>query len=672
MSYQYKRRGIVGLLAIVGLMLAVLSITPPNATACVLYGIIGDDAPNYKFPDGLLYNNLVLDFNETRLFGALLYGRQSHGWGVARYDQWGATDTAGDLHFYRDINKPADCQWSGNTFLGCSAVDQDFLDMAHELDQVKPKVVLVHWRTGSSGCSGATHLDVHPFFEDYDGKTWSFVQNGGVDKPRTKWLIVDGNSNPENNDWTNDIPDGSGVEGCTSDRSVDPYGDDISLMVDSELYFKLIMKHIKEAHAAKRSTLDGIVEAIIRLVNHGETGGINFIMSDGYTMWAYKRGNILSYRYNPSSGFTDVATNQLTGYKLNVFPSGDPANPPVVVPSGFNNDGWVSLNDYEIVIAKPGEPPVVKDVRELVPGNLTCGDPNNAALCDSVVDDRDYAILVNALGTCTGNPNFVERADLNKDGCITKQDEKIWQADYNQFITTMLCDDHMNSAMGCCRDGYIYDKYDVLCGATYLPLTGATGTIDPSRDVDYFQFYAFKDHSYTLATSNSITDLYLYDSDGRTQIARADTIDWTCPVTGTYYSMVYASSAGRNYGLSLTTPGVITVDIDIKPGDAGDVIDNNGRGVIPVAILSKPGFDARTVDPSTVRLNNMVVKSNAQGKFLAQIADVNGDGLKDMVVQFEDTVGAFQKYNTQAELVGMLVNGTIFRGVDSINIVGSE
>jgi hypothetical protein len=68
----------------------------------------------------------------------------------------------------------------------------------------------------------------------------------------------------------------------------------------------------------------------------------------------------------------------------------------------------------------------------------------------------------------------------------------------------------------------------------------------------------------------------------------------------------------------------------------------------------------------------MVVKSNAQGKFLAQIADVNGDGLKDMVVQFEDTVGAFQKYNTQAELVGMLVNGTLFRGVGSINIVGSE
>ena len=281
MNFQNINKRLVGFWLIVSFILAVFSISAPNA--CVMYAIIGDDGPGYQFPDGLLYNNLAADFNKTRYLGALLYGRQSHGWGVARYDRWGATYTGGDLHFYRDIDKPAECLWNGNTFSECSSVDQDFLDMANELDQVKPKVVLVHWRTGSSGCSGATHVNVHPFFEDYDGKTWSFVQNGGVDKPRIKWLIIDGNSDEENNDWTQDIPDGSGVDGCTSDRSVDPFGDDINQMVDSELYFKLIMKHIKQAHDSKRSTLDGIVEAISRIVNHAETGGINFLMTDGYT-----------------------------------------------------------------------------------------------------------------------------------------------------------------------------------------------------------------------------------------------------------------------------------------------------------------------------------------------------------------------------------------------------
>lgn len=666
MARRHKSRTVFNFFLVISLMLAVFLISPPRSEACVMYAIIGDDDPGYNFPDGLIYNNIVADFNKTRLFGSLLYGRQSHGWGVVQYDQWGATYTGGGVHIYRDINKPADCQWSGSTFIGCSSVDQDFLNMANELDQAKPKVVLVHWRTGSSGCSGATHVNVHPFLEDYDGKTWSFVQNGGVDKPRTKWLIVDGSSNAENNDWTSNIPGGSGVEGCTSDRLLDPYGNDIGQMVDSELYFKLVMKHIKQAHASKRTTLDGIVEAISRLVNHFETGGINFLMTDGYTLWGFKRGNILSYRYNETSGFTDIATNQLTGYKLDPFPSGE------VVSSGFNNDGWHSLNDYEIVICKPGVPPVVKDVRELIPGNLTCGDPTNSALCDSAVDDRDREILVNALGTCSGDVKYVERADLNQDGCINKKDERIWQGYYDEFIKTLLCDDHMNTAMGCCRDGYIYDKFDVLCGATYLPLTGGTGTINPAQEVDYFQFYAFKDSNYTLATSDSRTDLYLYGPDGRTQITSADTINWMCPATGTYFSKVYASSSGRNYGLSLSGPIFMTVDIDIKPGSSENSINNNGNGVIPVAILSKAGFDARTVNPSTVRLNNMLVKMNPQGRFLAQITDVNGDGLKDMMVHFENTVGAFRKNDTDAELLGMLSDGTVFRGVDVISMVGTE
>lgn len=667
MLCRCKSQSIFSFLVMACILSTVFLISPQKATACVMYGIIGDDDPGYNFPDGLLYNNLVADFNKTRLYGSLLYGMQSHGWGVARYDRWGATYTGGGLYVQRDINKPASCSWIGSTFNGCSSVDQDFLDMANELDRVKPKVVLVHWRTGSSGCSGATHVNVHPFFEDYDGKTWSFVQNGGVDKPRTKWLIVDGNSNEQNNDWTKNIPNGSGVEGCTSDRSLDPYGNDINLMVDSELYFKLVMKHIKQAHASKRTTLDGIVEAISRLVNHAESGGINFLMTDGYTLWGFKRGNILSYRYNASSGFTDIATNQLTGYKLDPFPSG------VVVSSGFDNDGWHSLNDYEIVICKPGVPPVVKDVRELIFGNLTCGDPSNSALCDSIVDDRDQAILANALGTCSGDVKYVERADLNQDGCINKKDEKIWQGYYEQFIKTLLCDDHMNTAMGCCRDGYIYDKFDVVCGATYLPLTGDIGgTINPSREVDYFQLYALKDYSYRLETSSTATDLFLYGSDGRTQIATGDIINWTCPATGTYYSKVYASSSGRNYYLSLTGPTFISVEIDIKPGSDENSINNNGEGVIPVAILSTPGFDAKIVDPSTVRLNNMLVKANPKGRFLSEVTDVNGDGLKDMIIHFENAVGAFHKQDEEAELLGMLYDGTIFRGVDIINLVGSK
>lgn len=664
MSFRCKIRYSAVLFAIALVLPVSLFFSAQEAGACVMYGFIGDDDPGYTFPEGLLYNNLVADFNKTQLFGSLLYGRQSHGWGAARYDRWGATLAGGDLHIYRDINKPADCTWSGKTFMGCSAVDQDFLNMAHELDQAQPKIVLVHWRTGSSGCDGRTHVNVHPFLEDYAGKTWSFVQNGGVDKPRMKWLIVDGNPNAENNDWTRNIPDGSGVEGCTSDRAADPYGDVIDKMVDSELYFKLVMKHIKQAHMSRRTTLEGIVEAISRMINHGETGGINFLLTDGYTLWAFKRGNILSYRYNATLGFTDIATNQLTGFKLDPFPSGE------VVLSGFNNDGWVSLKDYELIICKPGVPPVVRDVRELIPGNLTCGDPDNPAACDSLVDDLDRKILSDALGSCQGDSKFVARADLNGDGCVTKKDEKIWKRYLDDFIMTLLCDDHMNTANGCCRDGYIRGKYDVVCGATYLSRSGAAGTITPSRDPDFFKFYAFKDQTYTLATDNPITDLFLYDTDGRTQIGAGDTLTWICPAAGTYFGRVFATSTGRNYNLSLSGPVYTAIDIDIRPCSNKNTIYYKRVGVIPVAILSKSGFDARAVNLSTVRLNDIPVMKGLFGHYLSLVLDVNRDGLKDLVVSFLNEEGAFHKNETEAELLGTLYDGTFFRGVDEIELAG--
>jgi hypothetical protein len=607
----------------------------------------------------------VEDFNKTNTFGALLYGRQSHGWGVARYDRWGATYSGRDLQFYRDIDKPASCQWSGSTFIGCSAIDQDFLDMATELDQVKPKIVLVHWRTGSSGCSGATHVNVHPFFEDYDGKTWSFVQNGGVDKPRTKWLIVDGNPNEEDNDWTNNIPTGSGIEGCTSDRGLDPFGNEIGSMVDSELYFKLIMKHIKEAHLNGGTTLGGIVKAIMRLVNHFESGGINFLMSDGYTLWGFKRGNRLSYRYNETSGFCDIATNQLTGFKL------DENNDPVE--TGFNNEGWANLNEYEIVICAPGAAPVVFDIRDLIPGNLNG---------DTVVDEEDRIIFLNALGSRSGDPEFNKNADYDGNGRITKKDDRIWKEYHGDFINAMLCDDHMNSATGCCRSGYLYGEYDIDCGATYLPLTGAAGAIELGREVDYFRFSAIAGNQYTIETGgDQDTYLYLYDKDGQSQIASNDDfggsglsqIVWDCPSSGTYYSMVrlYSSYSTGDYTLSLNVPYFIPVKIDIKQGKHPKCFKDDGKGHILVAILSDPdsGFDAAQVDPSTVSLIGLGVEvKGKKNELQAKIKDVNHDGYDDLEVKIDKTAGAFREGTTEAEVIGALLDGTLIEGADSICI----
>ncbi len=116
----------------------------------------------------------------------------------------------------------------------------------------------------------------------------------------------------------------------------------------------------------------------------------------------------------------------------------------------------------------------------------------------------------------------------------------------------------------------------------------------------------------------------------------------------------------------------LTVAIDIKPDDSNNTINNNGKGVIPVAILSNPNtsFDATQVDPATVELEGMRIKTVGKaGKFLSHVEDVNGDSVDDLLVQIQDQDGTFEAGDTTATLTGQTFDGTPIRGSDKIRIV---
>lgn len=115
----------------------------------------------------------------------------------------------------------------------------------------------------------------------------------------------------------------------------------------------------------------------------------------------------------------------------------------------------------------------------------------------------------------------------------------------------------------------------------------------------------------------------------------------------------------------------ISVDIDITPGGFPNCINNDGNGVIPVAILGTADFDATTVDPGTIELNGLGVKvAGKRGRLLAHAEDVNGDGFVDLVVQIQDVAGAFSPGDTSATLMGETFDGTHIHGDDSICIKG--
>lgn len=121
------------------------------------------------------------------------------------------------------------------------------------------------------------------------------------------------------------------------------------------------------------------------------------------------------------------------------------------------------------------------------------------------------------------------------------------------------------------------------------------------------------------------------------------------------------------FAAPLLTPAEINVSIDIKPGSSENSINPKSQGKIPVAILSTPDFDA----PDKVDLSSLTFGRTGNEDSLAFVteADVNGDGLDDVVGHFFTQAAGFQKGDTKGYLKGKTVDGIPLSGSDSVRIV---
>ncbi len=115
-------------------------------------------------------------------------------------------------------------------------------------------------------------------------------------------------------------------------------------------------------------------------------------------------------------------------------------------------------------------------------------------------------------------------------------------------------------------------------------------------------------------------------------------------------------------------PVTLAVTVDIKPGSVTNPFNVKACGKLPVVIYGSAELDVKLIDRASVKL--ATIAPVCQGSF-----DVQGDGYADQVLLFQDkdvvklVPGAVDDEVVTLELTGVLTDGTLIKGSDSITLV---
>ena len=148
----------------------------------------------------------------------------------------------------------------------------------------------------------------------------------------------------------------------------------------------------------------------------------------------------------------------------------------------------------------------------------------------------------------------------------------------------------------------------------------------------------------------------------------------TITVSGGSRAVVIAPDGGRVYvvGDFFDTVDVIereltvAVAIDIKPDSLPNSINPRSNGVIPVAVLGSADFDAPSIDVTELRFG----PDGAPPAHAGHLADVDGDGIVDLLAHFRTQLTGISSGDIEACLTGLTTDSQSIAGCDSIRTVG--
>jgi hypothetical protein len=135
-------------------------------------------------------------------------------------------------------------------------------------------------------------------------------------------------------------------------------------------------------------------------------------------------------------------------------------------------------------------------------------------------------------------------------------------------------------------------------------------------------------------------------------------------------AMVSAASADPAPTNNSATASLTVVQVDVQPPSPTAVVINLAKsGVVPVAILTTPRFDARTVSFSSVCFgspSNATARTCTEVHGAGHVLDVDRDRDLDMLLHYEVRRTGLQANDTQACLSGLTMSGRTIIGCDAI------
>ena len=111
----------------------------------------------------------------------------------------------------------------------------------------------------------------------------------------------------------------------------------------------------------------------------------------------------------------------------------------------------------------------------------------------------------------------------------------------------------------------------------------------------------------------------------------------------------------------------IHVAIDVKPGDTPTSIEPKREGMIPVAILTTREFDARRVDPATVRIG---ATGTEAAVFRSMSEDIDRDGDPDLLLLFRVQEMKIECRDATLRLRGKTLDGQQIQGEETVKMEG--